>query len=413
MSQVTREDGQNFIVPSYRDSIMAKKESLLKRELTTLSGSYGQYANLHKISGNRYEVAFSQDTGPLLGETVLDYFNNPQDLIFCEEIPGTEEAVLVIVKSGSVYVDGSYALDSIFDELVSFLTQESNFEIYIYGNVPISKDPEEGKFSFDPKSVKSFEVLKEAVFNKLPVLKKFELLPLETVLKDQKIGVFPTDKIALVLGVIGLLFGGWYIMSNLLEEDIVPIIITKTVDPYSNYKQQLQTPDPRLELDSVIRKIILLYTLPGWQATRINYENNIIDVKLQSQGARTSSLFDWAKKNSLQIDTDTTGFSLKIKMINLNRSQTSVIYRFNDVISNLVDRVSYVLPSNALRVTNINRGTYFTVADVKITFTGITPSTFKLLSNQLAAMPIVLNKVTTNLRDDKLTGSIDLKVLGN
>src|SRR5439155_12402343 len=116
-----------------------------------------------------YEVAFSQDAGYLLGETVWHYFKRPMDMIYCEAIPNTTEAILVIVKSGSVYLDGSFPLDSIAEELVIFLTQQNNFEIYLYGDVPISQEPEAGKFSFEAGSVKSFDALSKPVFPTLPL----------------------------------------------------------------------------------------------------------------------------------------------------------------------------------------------------------------------------------------------------
>src|SRR4029078_7907890 len=137
-------------------------------------------------------------------------FNKPQDLIYCEAIPNTAEAILVIVKSGSVYLDGSFPLESIPEELIIFLTQQNNFEIYTYGDVPISKDPEAGKFSFEPSSVKSFTELDKPVFPTLPLLKSYQLQLVDPVLKGQGIGIFPTKQ--LVTGVI-LVAAGWLAWS--------------------------------------------------------------------------------------------------------------------------------------------------------------------------------------------------------
>ncbi len=413
MSQVTRADGQIFIVPSYRDSISAQKESILKRELTILSGSYGEYVNLRKAGKYRYEVAFSHEIGPLLGETVLDYFNNPNDLIYCEEIPETGEAVLVIVKSGSVYVDGIFTLDSIADELVAFLTQESEFEIYTSGSVPISKEPEDGKFSFSSDAVKKFEILKEPVFDKLPVLRKFELQPLDILLKEKKIGVFPTEKLVLGLIVVALFFGCWWLVNIVLKTEVSQQIITQTVDPYSEYKKMLKTPDPALEMKNLLEKIILLYSMPGWEPIIVNYQNNKIFTNLRSQGARTNSLYSWAKANNIAVEIQSSGFKLNIPVKNLNRASTKVIYRFDDVIGTLIDRLSFVLPGNSLSISNISRNKYITAGELKITFVNLTPATFGLLSDQLKQLPLVITMVTVSLKDDNISGSIDLKALGN
>src|SRR5690349_14472679 len=120
MPYITREDGERFIIPSYRDVLSAKKPSLLRREVMLLSQNYGEYIALQRKNIQQYEVAFSNEPGYLLGESVWNYFKRPQDLIYCEAIPNTFEAILVIVKSGIVYLDGSFPLDVIVDELVIF-----------------------------------------------------------------------------------------------------------------------------------------------------------------------------------------------------------------------------------------------------------------------------------------------------
>jgi hypothetical protein len=122
----------------------------LKKELRLLTASYGEYVALQKKSAATYEVALSPDPGYLLGECVWDYFKRPFDMIYCEAIPNTTEAILVIVKSGSVYLDGSFQIDSIPEELLIFKSQtNNNFSVFIHGNVPISQTEEEGKIAFD------------------------------------------------------------------------------------------------------------------------------------------------------------------------------------------------------------------------------------------------------------------------
>jgi hypothetical protein len=147
MSYITREDGERFVIPSYRDVLKAKQKTQLKKEILALSKSHGEYITMQKKGPNQYELAFSSDTGYLLGESIWQHFNRPVDMIYCEAIPNSTDAILVIVKSSAVYLDGSFPLDSIPEELIIFLTQQNNFEIYIYGDVPISQTHEIGKFS--------------------------------------------------------------------------------------------------------------------------------------------------------------------------------------------------------------------------------------------------------------------------
>src|SRR5689334_4634429 len=204
MPYITREDGERFVIPSYRDVLTANQTNQLKREIKLLSQSYGEYITLQKKSATQYEVAFSTDTGYLLGESIWHHFKKPADMIYCEAIPNTTEAILVIVKSGSVYLDGSFPLDSIPEELIIFLTQQNHFQIYTYGDVPITETPESGKFSFEASSVKSFTILDKPVFPTLNLLKIYQLRLVDQVLKAQGIGVFPTRQLVSVIVVLGL-----------------------------------------------------------------------------------------------------------------------------------------------------------------------------------------------------------------
>lgn len=143
MSYITRSDGEHFVIPSYRDVLSSERKSQLKKEIVALSQNYGEYITMQRKNALQYEVAFSPDTGYLLGESIWHHFKRPVDMIYCEAIPNTSEAILVIVKSGSVYLDGSFGLDNIPEELIVFLTQQNNFEIYTYGDVPLVEHPVE------------------------------------------------------------------------------------------------------------------------------------------------------------------------------------------------------------------------------------------------------------------------------
>ena len=141
MPYITRDDGEHFVIPSYRDVLSAKQKSQLKKDILLLSQSYGEYITLQRKNAAQYEVTFSPDTGYLLGESIWHHFKRPLDMIYCEVIANTAEAILVIVKEGSVYLDGRFPLEGIAEELVVFLTQHNQFEIYIYGDVPIAQTP--------------------------------------------------------------------------------------------------------------------------------------------------------------------------------------------------------------------------------------------------------------------------------
>lgn len=412
MAHITREDGERFVIPSYRDVLSAKKPGLLKREILLLSSNYGEYIALQKKSPTEYEVAFSNEPGALLGETVWNYFKRPRDLIYCEEIPNTNEAILVIVKSGSVYLDGSFPIDTIPDELIVFQTQQNNFEIYLYGNVPISQTEEEGKFTFDASSVKSFSILSNPVFPTLSIAKQFQLQLVDVALKAQGIGVLPVKNIVIILVFIGLIWMGWQYLTTTKEE--LPQAIVSVVNPYQAYYAELSSPDPMIEIQKLASDIMLFYTIPGWFPITFTYGQGSLRVAVKSQGARTNVLFDWATKNNAKVEILSDGFYIIRSSVFSNRQPTASIYQLNYVTASLIDRLSYVLPGNHLTIgKSISKGKYYDETSFTVDFNEITPTTLNLIGQQFKKLPFVLNKVEINVREDSLSGKIDITALGN
>jgi hypothetical protein len=413
MPYITREDGERFIIPSYRDVLSAKKPSLLRREILLLAGNYGEYITLQKKNASQYEIAFSPDPGALLGETVWHYFKRPRDLVYCEAISNTD-AILVIVKSGSVYLDGSFPIDGIVEELVIFKTQQNNFDIYLYGDVPISQMPEDEKFSFDAASVKSFNILKKPVFPTLPIVKQLQLQLVNTVLRAQGIGVFPTKIIAMGTLVVALFWMGWNYISGHKQTAVMPQAFVRIVNPYELYISKLTSPNPAMLIHQLVNNTTLFFTLPGWSLVSFIYDNNLgIDAVVKSRGARVDALYKWAAKNNVKVELAPDGFRLKAILTPINRPAPTVIHRLDNVIANLIDRLSYVIPGNPLNVEQfVNNGTY-KEAKLTIQFNAISPTLFNVIGQQLKMLPLVLSKVSVAVRNGNLTGSIVLTALGN
>lgn len=410
MPYINRSDGERFIIPAYRDVLAGRKPPILKREVLLLAENYGNYIYLQKKGTSQYEVAFSPEPGTLLGETVWYYFKKPRDLIYCEKIPNTTEAILVIVKSGSVYLDGSFSVDSIPDELVVFQTQENNFEIYLFGDVPISEFPEEGKFAFESSSVKSITYLDKPVFPLLPVLKNFQLQPVDLVLQSQGIGVFPVKKVVLGILFVILIWLGWMIVMSNKEK--LPQPIMASVNPYQNLIQQLTSPDPAFEVQKISNLIIEFFSIPGWDPINFNYSGGRINVKVISRGMRTNVLMNWAKNNNATVTISSNGYSVSKAVLLGTRIPPMSIYELKEVIGNLIDKMSYVLPGSATRVDSITPKNKFSEADLTITFTEITPTTLALIGEQLRKLPLVLSSVNINVSNNNLSGNIQLKALG-
>lgn len=411
MPYITREDGERFIIPSYRDVLSAKKPGLLKKEIMLLTSSYGEYITLQKKGPEQYEVAFSNEPGALLGENVWQYFKRPRDLIYCEAIPNTNEAVLVIVKSGSVYLDGSFPIDSIAEELIIFQTQQNNFDIYIYGDVPLSERPEPGKFSFNPTSVHSFTRLDRPVFATMPVVKAFQLQLVDVVLRSQGIGIFPIKKIVAAIVTMGLLWMGWnFILTHKKE---LPQVLVGVVSPYEAYSYTLTSPNPVDELKAVINETTALLTISGWYPASIKYSKGIVLAQMKSYGARTNILFSWAEKNNADIQIKPDGFYLSMPISVSKRFPPTAINSLNDVIANLIDRLSYIIVGNPLTIGDIQDKGQYSETEITVNFSDISVSVFRLIGQQFRSLPLVLTSVDITVNDGSLSGSIVLKALGN
>lgn len=411
MSHIIREGGQKFVIPSYRDVLSTKKFNLLKKEILLLSKNYGEYVTLQKKNATQIEVAFSPEPGLLFGETAWNYFKRPKDLIYCEEIPGTHEALLVIVKAGSVYLDGSFPMDSIADELVIFQTEKNNFDIYVYGNVPLGRDQSEGKFFLDAASVKSFTVLETSAFAKFPTYPQCDLRLVDNALKSLGIGALPVKKLIKIAALVFILF----LAANFLfvHKEELPGPFVQVVSPYQPYKSSLTSPSPFIELQSLSSQIARLYTIPGWVVTHVVYGAGVTNASVKSIGARTNTLFEWSVKNRANVNVATEGFYVVLSVTTLNRPAPQTIYKTESIIANLIDRLSYVLPGNNLTIGEVENQGKFTKTGLSIKFDSISPTTFSLIGQQLKGLPLNLVSVDMNINDQNLSGTIELIALGN
>jgi len=412
MSYITREDGEHLVIPSYRDVLSVSNKSQLRKEVFLLSRSYGEFITLQKKTPIQYEIAFSTDTGYLLGESIWHHFKKPLDMIYCEALPNSTEAILVIVKSGSVYLDGSFPVESISEELIIFLTQQNNFEIYIYGNVPISKEPEANKFSFEASSVKSFTLLDKPVFPTLPLLKIYQLQLVDKVLKSQGIGVFPTKPLISLL-IMGAII--WSAYDFFIKPKTVVMEENKTtVNPYQAYLNALDTPSPTDEISSFINKLQSIIVMPGWEIHNIKYIHNIMDVEVLSNGGSLESLYAWAQANKTNVVIRKSGISLNSYVSAPKRPAIKNIYSTPKVIAKLVDNLAKVYPGNRLELGDFVKSNMYTKVLVTIRLQDVSLLVLNLIGEQMQDLPIVLHDISTIVSNgSNITGSITIEVLGN
>ncbi len=411
MPYITREDGEHFVIPSYRDVLTVKQKSQLKKDILLLSQSYGEYITLQKKSAAQYEVAFSPDTGYLLGESIWHHFKKPLEMIYCEAIPNTTEALLVIVKAGSVYLDGSFPLDSIPEELIIFLTQQNNFEIYTYGDVPISETPESGKFSFEASSVKSFKILEKPAFPTLPLLKIYQLQLVDPVLKAQGIGVFPTRQVITLIIIAGL---AWMIWSYLTTPKTEVPTTAPVTNLYQVYYDTLSSPAPDQEVNQLLDVMNVIGTMPGWAIKEINYSKGAVTASVTSNGGKTEELYAWAAVKKITVNIKKEGIDITTNITLAKRPKPTKIYKIKDVIAVFIDRLSTVYPGNHLTLGDFTSKGPFKDVLITITLENMRPLVLQLIGKQFRDLPLVLQNIKLSTQQgNAFNGSITIEALGS
>ncbi len=412
MPYITREDGERFVIPSYRDVLTATHKGQLKRDILSLSHSYGAYVAMQAKSATQYEVAFSPDPGYLLGESIWHHFNRPPDLIYCEILPNKTEAILVIVKSGGVYLDGSFPLESIPEELIIFLTQQNNFEIYVYGDVPISETPEANKFSFEATSVKTFTRLEQPVFPTLPLFKAYQLQLVEPVLKAYGIGVFPLRPVLMLVAAVIAVYLIWSYLSSRKAAEPVQAP-TQVVDVYQGYYASLMSPSPNIQILQLLDKLQLLSTMPGWSLANVSYTTGNIR-GLVVPGDTIASLSEWAKQNDVKVSVDIDGVHINMTEPLQDRRKPGKIYPISQLVAALIDSVVVVYPGNHVLLSDLTQKGVYSTIKITITLEAVTPLVLSLIAEQIKHLPLVLNNITiTSVSNGQLSGTIILEGLGS
>ncbi|EKD72541.1 MAG: hypothetical protein ACD_45C00648G0002 [uncultured bacterium] len=411
MPYLTREDGTHFVIPSYRDVISVKNAAAAKKEIMQLSSSYGQYIAIRETGPVQYEVAYSNDTGYLFGESVWHYFKQPLEMIYCEAIPNTTEVILVIVKDWSVYLDGRFPADGVQEELVSFLTQSNHFAIYVYGNVPISQTYEKDKFSFEPSAVRSFTVLDAPIFNTLPLYPAFQLQTVDRAIKARGIGMLPVKNfIGVGVAAVVILILWIYLKSVGVS---VPKSIAAQINPYQTFSIALSSPAPEKVLRVFSDRLVTVFSMPGWLPGHINYATGSLTMSVQSQGSNIQTLLDWANRNNAVLTLNANGIDIALPVTIENRQAPVKIYSLQQIVIEFSDNLALIYPGNHLSIAPIvSAGVYSTIA-LTLSIESLSPATIALIGKACQGLPLVLNNMDLAVDSDGLlTGKISFEALG-
>lgn len=408
MAVISREDKIQFVIQPYRELFALKSTSLLKKEIRFIAKNNGGFIQLFKQAQGGYEVVFSHDPGYLLGESIWQHFEKPDNLIYCEALKDGVSALLIIVSEGKLFFDAKLPLNQIQAELTPLLTIETAFDIYTYGNVPIAKEPSSKHLAFRPSQIKTFTKLEQAVFPNIAVDEALALLPLERAFQET-LKTISFSMLGLITIVVILAFSISYIYLRSNEEQAQ----VKQVDPYLEFKTALSTPAPLIELKDLSQAIKMTSTIVGWVPTQINFSNNLVTFNMHSLGTPIAYLFAWAKKHQHTVKLSAKGTLLSINTHAYKRAVPTTISRSQQTSALLIDEMLRLLPGKSLEIEKITHKGIFTEVAISITMVNATPYVLDLIGRTMDNLPVKLNGVRLTMNNGLLSGKIQITVLGN
>jgi hypothetical protein len=135
--------------------------------------------------------------------------------------------------------------------------------------------------------------------------------------------------------------------------------------------------------------------------------------QVRSSGAKVSMLYGWLEENNAKLQITDQGIFVSMPIVVAKRSTDLTISPLQDVIAELLDRLSNVMPGNSLKLGAIvNHGQFFET-ELTVNFNDISLETLDLLGEQFSGLPLVLVKLTLTINNGMINGSITLNALGS
>lgn len=421
MPVLTRDDGAQFAVYTYRETLSTKNIAMLRREAMIISRENGQFARFFTLISGEVEAVFSRDPGYLLGELVWQHFDKPLDLIYCEALDDGENALLIVVRGGSVYLDAELPIVNLADEFLSLISGDNSYEIYVYGDVPLAEFATDEKFAFDSALVASFTELPTPVYPTIALDPAYRLLPIDEALVNFKPPTSPVTKVIIAIVLIGILgYVGWKILQPTPQiatvtpgNIITPTQQTKTTrNPYSTYQSQLATPAPSDIIMSAVADTQLLLTIPGWTPTNMTYDKGALTFDLKANGGDLGILLSWVKMNKVDLE-GASGKAVIVFPLNVQpRAKPTIIYSLRDTVASLYDILKRIIPDSGPSLGATTQADNFKKTVFEISFAGVSPETLVLLARELQTYPVILDTFSLSIDSGILSGTMQLQILG-
>lgn len=400
MPILKREDGANFVLQPYRETLAIRSTSLLRKEIRYLAEQYGENIRLFKRKGDEYEAVFSQESGVLLGETIWHYFKEAPELIYCEVLKTKEpQVLLVIVREGKVYLDTKVSPEALFDEMASLLIEtKGRYVVYAYGDLPDV---------FTHPAVKSLTKLPQALFPILPTNHAFQLWKIDQALDEHGLDIKRRSSLIAVTVVCLVILAGlwWYV--HLRESETIYL------NPYEQYELALQTPDPAGQINALLDGIEKVNTLTGWTADTVTYNGQTATMPLHSLGGTASQLMTEVQALKMSVAFASNGASVTFPTILPKRSVPDKIASSQRTVALIIDRMMRILPGKSVQINNAAEKQVFTETAVTISFNNISPDVLRLIASNIDDLPVTLVSLTANRNGGLFSGSLQLNVVGN
>lgn len=403
MSVIRREDDSVFVLQPYRESLGLRGSSLLKKEIRHLANMHGDNVRLFHYADrlSQYEAVFSRESGYLLGESIWQYFKKPQELIYCEVLGNTQQALLVIVRDGQIYLDNKIAIDDLAKELTALTSEEVRYVVYVCGQVSLG---------LAENKIASFTQLDESVFAQLPLSDAAKLLPLERALDEFRLGKKQeSSRLILVAAIIlaGLSF--WVYYQSKAPEQPKRVAL----NPFTQYQNTLQTPAPAQQINALTNELMQFYSMQGWYPSRVTYDGNTAKVVVRSLGGTATNLLNWAQENGMQVNFSPQGASVDFATTMSPRPKASRILNTQQSVAVIIDRMMQLLPGKAVTIGDSVQAQALTQTNLTITFRNIAPDVLQLVGSNLNDLPVNLTGCQLTIKNGMLSGSIQLTVVGS
>lgn len=428
MAYINNKKGDAFVVPSYRD-LVTEKLWEIKKNILSLSTTYGEYVNLQQVGISQFSVVFSHEPGFLFGECVWAFLNKPFNLIYCELNPN-QELYLVIIKNGTVYLDGVYSDEDLSQELLVITTQNDVFDFYVYGDVPISREEKPGKVFLKPELIKSFTILPTSLVDDLLADSSYQLQLADILINKQEAYLYPLKYIVAVIVLLMILLLVYY-SKNRSAEPVTPVesADTSTAQSFFNlssysplqnlfndYNNAFNTPNPTLLMISILAKLDDLLNVENLTIIGLNYTKNTItfNATMRQYGNLYLRLQNQGYAVSLD-DSDKTGNTSKISFdLNLpSRGGMDKIYSLNQLIGVILDKNRLMFPDVELTLGAITDHVQYKDSTLSGKFDRISPNQLILFIKNFNNLPAVLKTINFTLNDDGISGTIEIQLLGS